>query len=434
MDKEQSLPAEEELNITEGPTETAIIQETVSENAEAAQKDKKAVALNPDDTEKNSEKSQTQKKRVSRSNIKGETKAKKSKNVDKDFSFEIPESENPDFVSVDIDERDAELLEKEAIAALPHAESIDSLIYDSEESENALETSEEAIGYESFIMEYKKLISEALTYSAVKNPDASKEHSDIQTDVIPEEEDKPHAADVSNTETAIEEHFEKDETATSEYPSNEEIADEYVEQLAIDITADNTAEHLFDDTCYSEPEDEDEKEYDPEKPRKIDTLFDFVELFIFTLLAVMILTSFFFRHSIVDGSSMSATLIDGEHLIISDVFYTPKRGDIIVFEDFTIDKTEPLVKRVIAVGGDMIRVTEGKVYLNGELLDEPYVSSVELRKEVPLMTVPEGEVFVMGDNRGDSHDSRDFGTVSVDSILGRVLFRFYPIDKFGKVD
>ena len=82
----------------------------------------------------------------------------------------------------------------------------------------------------------------------------------------------------------------------------------------------------------------------------------------------------------------------------------------------------------------MIRVTDGKVYLNGELLDEPYVSSVELRKEVPLMTVPEGEVFVMGDNRGDSHDSRDFGTVSVDSILGRVLFRFYPIDKFGKVD
>ncbi len=175
--------------------------------------------------------------------------------------------------------------------------------------------------------------------------------------------------------------------------------------------------------------------YDPEKPRKIDGKFDFVELFVFTLLAVMLITTFFFRHAIVDGPSMENTLYNGEHLIISDLFYTPKRGDIIVCEDFSTGLKKPIVKRVIAVEGDTVRITaRGEVYVNDELLDEEYVyidpGYTNVYKPL-LIEVEEGRIFVMGDHRSNSTDSRNFGTVSEESVIGRVLLRFYPFDKFG---
>lgn len=182
--------------------------------------------------------------------------------------------------------------------------------------------------------------------------------------------------------------------------------------------------------------EEEMPEYDPKKPRKIDGRFDLVELFVFTLLAVMIVTTFFFRHSVVDGSSMENTLHGGEHLIISDLFYTPKRGDIIVCEDYTTKIPKPIVKRVIAVEGDRIVITaNGTVYINEALLEEDYVFIDGYYEQMPIdIVVPEGEIFVMGDHRNVSADSREIGTVSVDSVLGKVLLRFYPFDKFGTVN
>lgn len=180
------------------------------------------------------------------------------------------------------------------------------------------------------------------------------------------------------------------------------------------------------------------KEYNPLKPRHVDRFFDFVELVVFTLLAVMVVTSFLFRHSIVDGESMENTLHSREHLIISDLFYTPNRGDVIVCEDYTTAIPKPIVKRVIAIEGDTVKITpEGDVFVNGILIDESkYVNIDEFGykyKELEL-TVPENELFVMGDHRNKSTDSREIGTVSEDSVLGKVLLRFYPFNKFGKVD
>lgn len=195
----------------------------------------------------------------------------------------------------------------------------------------------------------------------------------------------------------------------------------------------------YSEDSEEEQEEEEEKGYDPEKPRLIDTVFDFVELFIFSLAAVLILTTFVFRHSIVEGSSMEQTLFGNEHIIISDLFYTPKRGDIIVCEDYTTVLRKPIVKRVIAIEGDHVQVSSDglTVKVNGELIEEDYVyvdPGAFIDKGTVDMIVPEGEIFVMGDHRNMSTDSRDIGTVREDSVLGKVLLRFYPFEKFGKVE
>ena len=255
--------------------------------------------------------------------------------------------------------------------------------------------------------------------------------------------------------TALEEETDEDEDIV--HPDELfSVRDKRNEPQTEHVASDDESAHVDEDGQYVIPEldehEEPEEElyaedippekYDPKKPRKIDGRFDFAELFVFTLLAVMIVTSFFFRHSVVQGDSMMNTLYDGEHLIISDFFYTPERGDIVVCQDHTARLNTPIVKRIIAIGGDTIKITPTAIYVNGEMLDEDYVFidpyAMPYRYEpMAEMTVPEGEIFVMGDHRNNSKDSRDkidLGTVSEDAILGRVLLRFYPFDKFGAVE
>ena len=178
--------------------------------------------------------------------------------------------------------------------------------------------------------------------------------------------------------------------------------------------------------------------YDEKKPRRIDGRFDFIELLIFTLAAVFVLTSFVFRHSIVDGDSMQNTLQDGEILIISGLFYTPERYDIVVLEDHSTKLRHPIVKRVIAVGGDEVRITNDKIYVNGEPVRDDFVlidncDGIFKGYTSESFTVPEGQIYVLGDHRDNSSDSRQFGTVSADSVIGKVLFRLYPFNRFGSV-
>ena len=188
----------------------------------------------------------------------------------------------------------------------------------------------------------------------------------------------------------------------------------------------------------------DERKYDPDNPRIIDWVFDIAEMFVLVLAAVLILTSFIFKHSVVEGGSMNKTLDDGDHLIISDMFYTPDYGDIIVFEDYSKDDNykKAVIKRVIALPGDTVEIKEGasgntlEIYVNGQLVEENYayyMQNIQPTTYGPI-TVGEGQVYVLGDNRYNSTDSRHVGTISIDSILGKVILRIYPFDKFGTVE
>ena len=181
-------------------------------------------------------------------------------------------------------------------------------------------------------------------------------------------------------------------------------------------------------------------------------LFDYFELFIISACCVLLVFSFFTRICRVSGDSMLNTLYNTEMLIVSDVFYTPERGDIIVFHqtgDQPGDLNEPVVKRVIATEGEWIDIEVGNNKLivtiydsnkeNPHVLDEEYANYFKGTgyynyTNYPVQ-VPEGCIFVMGDNRGNSLDSRSpsIGFVDVRRVLGKVVCRVLPFDKFGTV-
>ncbi len=164
----------------------------------------------------------------------------------------------------------------------------------------------------------------------------------------------------------------------------------------------------------------------------------FVEVFTLTLCIVLFLTTFLVRHTVVDGASMQNTLQNGQHLLISDLFYTPKRGDIVVFQSPDTGITTPVVKRIVGMPGDKVRLENGTVYLNGKALSEPYVfrdaKNMQERLDMDEITVSAGHVFVMGDHRNKSLDSRYFGEVDIRSILGRAYLRVYPFADFDILD
>lgn len=151
---------------------------------------------------------------------------------------------------------------------------------------------------------------------------------------------------------------------------------------------------------------------------------------------IAVVLAFFIRYFIVElylveGPSMRPTLVSQERLVVNKFIYrfkTPERGEILVFR-YPKDPSRDFIKRVIAVPGDTIEIKEGRVFVNQQLLNETYILN-KTRGSYPLSTVPENHIFVMGDNRNNSEDSRfaDVGFVPFDLIKGKAVMVFWPFD------
>ncbi len=179
-------------------------------------------------------------------------------------------------------------------------------------------------------------------------------------------------------------------------------------------------------------------------------IYDYAEMFVFALALVLLIFMFVGRLTVVSGPSMEKTLYDGEVMVVSTLGADYKPGDIIVFQSPYSHLDEGIVKRVIAVGGDTVDIDfeNWLVYVNGEPVArdadgnaavEPYVNFVTAKmnqydRTFPY-TVPEGELFVMGDNRNRSNDSRgtDIGSIDTRYVFGKVYFRIKPLSRLGVV-
>ena len=158
------------------------------------------------------------------------------------------------------------------------------------------------------------------------------------------------------------------------------------------------------------------------------------DVVIAVVVAVVILQ--FIKPTIVKESSMEPTLWENNYIILSKQAYNfgePERGDIVVFHTDlkTVDgKEKLLIKRVIGLPGETISIADGNVYIDGELLDEPYIKN-PTTGYIEELLIPEGEIFAMGDNREVSKDSRseDVGCIDIDKILGKAVIRLYPFNQ-----
>ena len=175
--------------------------------------------------------------------------------------------------------------------------------------------------------------------------------------------------------------------------------------------------------------------------------FDWVEVLVHAILAVVLCFCFLFRVATIEGDSMKDTLHNSEKVIITNLFYTPSAGDIVVISRntensvYTMDASKkPIIKRIIATAGQTVDIDfeEGVVYVDGIALDEPYTRTpTNLKYDIDFpVTVDEGCVFVLGDNRNDSLDSRssqigDYGMIDTRYILGHAICRIFPFDKIG---
>ena len=400
---------------------------------------------------------------------------------------------------------DDEYLDGQSDAELIYEDTdITSLALDSEGDFNFYDSINDAEEYESFLSEYRSFMSERLASVSSINEESADKHSEMfecdtvedktdepitgqsEKDVDESAEDEIVAEEIPEIESAVNETEEADvkneiidlgdiefhndiveksaRTNAENYirlvPEKEEEQQPPEEETSAEDSTDAPADEAECSPATEEempeqipeqlemeldepkvPKKRNRTVYDENNPRIVDHIFDAVEMIAMTLLAAIVITSLFFRFSFVDGHSMDKTLNDRDTLLISDLFYTPDYGDIVVVDYVARDgKQKPLIKRVIGLPGDTIEIDRhGQVYRNGELLDES--AYVYLDGPIPesldgKWQLGEDEIFIMGDHRNNSNDSRSsaIGPVKVDKIIGRVLMRILPFTSFGTID
>lgn len=193
-----------------------------------------------------------------------------------------------------------------------------------------------------------------------------------------------------------------------------------------------------EDACAGEeqaPTEDAEKDPEKDEGSSAQETYLFFRNLVLALSALVLIFTFFGRLITVDGSSMEPTLLHGELMLVRSVGYTPRQGDIVVLTQVSF-REDAIVKRVIATGGQTVSIDylAGTVRVDGVLLDEPYIKEDMLpRGDVTDLTVPEGCIFVMGDNRNVSADSRYnyVGVIDERRVIGQAVAVIFPFDRFA---
>jgi signal peptidase I len=187
----------------------------------------------------------------------------------------------------------------------------------------------------------------------------------------------------------------------------------------------------------TQPEEELSKQAEEDNSHRANIWPAVYEVLETVLLAVVIwlVVNFTTARYVVDGSSMEPTLHTGQFLIVSRLAYrlgSPQRGDVIVFH-FPGNPNEDYVKRIIGLPGETVTIQDGRVFINGVPLQETYISPGTLIAYQGSWTVPEGSYFVLGDNRAHSSDSRTWGMLSSEYIIGKAWICYWPPQYWGTV-
>ena len=291
--------------------------------------------------------------------------------------------------------------------------------------------------------------------------DECKEADEILEDEADVAEAEAADIDTANTDTNYEEaddeieieleiEFDDDESVPdspeadeSEAVVNDDISELHTEpELDLDSIPDDEVIHSdsnYDADMWISEEPKEEKKGNSNKIAL--SLYDFVETLALVTIAIVLCFSFIFRLNIVSGDSMNNTLINGEYLLVSDVLYTPTAGDIVVIHDLTAGRyTEPIVKRIVATEGQVVDIDYNTwtLTVDGKVVDEsayryldPMRDDSRYPRNFPI-TVEDGHVFVLGDNRRNSADSRveEIGQIDERCIVGKVYARVLPFNRF----
>jgi signal peptidase I len=180
----------------------------------------------------------------------------------------------------------------------------------------------------------------------------------------------------------------------------------------------------------------DEVEGASDRPKGVRNAVEWIAIVVGALAVALLVKTFLIQAFYIPSGSMLPTLHLGDRVLVNKLDDEPSRGELVVFErppGTPDDGIKDLIKRVVALGGQTVEARNGLVYVDGKPLDEPYVKNGGPTDGLPLerQTIPEGYVFVMGDNRGDSSDSRAFGPIDEDLIVGKAFVRVWPLGDLG---